>query len=490
MHRNGYIIEEIIQYENLSDSIDKVLSGSKRKKSEQGKKLLANRGKVIQMISDEIASGNFTVLPSDLKEDDIIEGGKHRHIEFFKKWVKSIALNAIMNVVDKYLKPRYIRTTSASIPGRGLHDLMHYIYDDMRKDPEGTRYAYVFDIVRCYENTDQNVAMDAIRRVFKDARLIKILDQCITVLKNGVSIGLRTSASIVNLILSIHLDHKIKSKYRFKHYYRYCDNGLALCDTIQRCLEAQKIVRALIKVLGYEIHNERIFPVTEGVDALGFVIFPDHVMLRKRIKKNFARKLQKVKSRKRRRELIASFYGMAKHADCKNLFKTLTGKDMRRYSDFKFDELKTENGEKIFEGRDVNMQEIDRKAFIVLDFECKVPKRDREEYMRELQAASLKGIDQSTIEQPKKKYLVSLILNGEKRKLWTGSKRACQKLDRAREEEDGLPAFWGAEIKYTGPYKILDFVDPDSLGIPYPSDAELAELEKKFNIKLIDDEKS
>lgn len=485
MRRDGHIIEEVIKYENLSDSIDKVLRGSKRKKSEQGKKLLANREKVIQMIGDEIASGKFTVLPSDLKEDDIFEGGKHRHIEFFKKWQKTIALNAIMTVVDKHLKTRYIRTTSASIEGRGLHDLMHYIHDDMRKDPEGTRYAYVFDIVKCYENTDQEVAKNAVRHVFKDAILIEILDQCIMVLKKGVSIGLRTSASIVNLILSIHLDHKMKSKYKFKHFYRYCDNGSTLCGTIQRCLEAQVIVRTLVRALGYEVHNERIFPVTEGLDALGFVIFPDHVLLRKRIKKNFARKLQKVKSRKRRRELIASFYGMAKHADCKNLFKTLTGKDMRKYSDFKFEEPKTEGGEKIFEGRDVNMQEIDGKAFIVLDFECTVPKRDREEYKRQLQSASLQCIDKNTIEEPKKKHLVSIIFNGEKRKLWTGSRVACQKLDQAKETEDGLPAFWGAKIKFTGPYKILDFVDPESLGIPYPSDAELAELEKKFNIKLL-----
>ena len=36
--------------------------------------------------------------------------------------------------------------------------------------------------------------------------------------------------------------------------------------------------------------------------------------------------MHKVKSKKRRQELTASFYGLTKHADCKNLFYKLTGK--------------------------------------------------------------------------------------------------------------------------------------------------------------------
>jgi RNA-directed DNA polymerase len=37
--------------------------------------------------------------------------------------------------------------------------------------------------------------------------------------------------------------------------------------------------------------NERVFPVEEGIDFLGYVIRPDYVRLRKRIKQKFARKM-------------------------------------------------------------------------------------------------------------------------------------------------------------------------------------------------------
>ena len=75
--------------------------------------------------------------------------------------------------------------------------------------------------------------------------------------------------------------------------------------------------------------RDRVFPVEEGMDFLCYVIRPDYVRVRKRIKQKFSRKMHEVKSRKRRRELIASFYGMTKHADCNKLFKKLTCKEMR-----------------------------------------------------------------------------------------------------------------------------------------------------------------
>ena len=75
------------------------------------------------------------------------------------------------------------------------------------------------------------------------------------------------------------------------------------------CLQVAKI-NLVIKNI------ERVFPTKQGIDFLGFVIYPDHTRVRKRNKQNFARRLHKVKSRRRRKELIASFYGLVKHSEC------------------------------------------------------------------------------------------------------------------------------------------------------------------------------
>ena len=59
MRREGYIIEEIIEYSNMSEAFDAVLRGTDRKESIQGEKLLAHREKVISKLTAALADGLF-----------------------------------------------------------------------------------------------------------------------------------------------------------------------------------------------------------------------------------------------------------------------------------------------------------------------------------------------------------------------------------------------------------------------------------------------
>ena len=88
MRREGYIIEEIVDYGNMSDSFDTVLRGSKRKQCRQGRWLLAHREEVIRELSERIANGTFTV--KDYREREIIEGGKLRKIQGFPCMTASV----------------------------------------------------------------------------------------------------------------------------------------------------------------------------------------------------------------------------------------------------------------------------------------------------------------------------------------------------------------------------------------------------------------
>ena len=156
-----------------------------------------------------------------------------------------------------------------------------------------------------------------------------MLESFVTMLDSGISFGLRSSQATGNLLLSVFLDHYLKDKCGVAHFYRYCDDGLVLGKTKAELWVIREIIHSQVNQIDLEIKpNERVFPVDEGIDFLGYVIYPDHVAIRKRIKQKFARKMHEVKSRKRRRELIASFYGMTKHADCNRLFNKLTGKTM------------------------------------------------------------------------------------------------------------------------------------------------------------------
>ena len=72
-------MEEIADYSNMAESFDQVLRGSKRKKSRQGRYLLAHREEVLQELTGKIKTGTFTV--KDYREREIVEGGKMRRIQ-------------------------------------------------------------------------------------------------------------------------------------------------------------------------------------------------------------------------------------------------------------------------------------------------------------------------------------------------------------------------------------------------------------------------
>ena len=414
MHREGYIMQEITSYGNMSEAFDRVLRGKKRKKCRQGRYLLAHREEVIAELTAKLADGSFRL--GSYHERIICENGKVRHLQILSMYDR-IAVYAVMNVVDQYLHKRYIRTTGASIKKRGTHDLRKCMQLDMDNAPEGTRYCYKFDVKHFYDNTKPEFVMWCFRRVFKDKTLLSLLDHFLHLLPEGISFGLRSSQASGNLLLSVFLDHFLKDKYGIKYFYRYCDDGVVLCGHKQENWLARNIVHEQIGEIDLEIKkNERVFPSAQGIDFLGYVTFNgSYSLLRKRVKKKYARKLHKVKSRKRRRELIGSFYGMAKHACCRNLFYKLTGKKMKSFKDLNV-AYKPEDGKKRFAGAVVSIRELVNIPIIVKDFET--------------------GIK---TEQGEDRCIVSIEMNGEARKFFTNSEEMKNILAQIKEVPDGFP---------------------------------------------------
>lgn len=414
MRREANVMEEVLSYSNIYAAIDEVLSGTERKKTAEGRYILEHRDEVIAQLQRELGDGSFELGPWEDRE--IVEAGKVRHLQIFPQ-IKRIGINAVMRVVDARLRKRFIRTTGASIKGRGMHDLMKYICDDMRRDPEGTAICYKADIRKFYENIDQDTVMQCVRRVFKDPVLIVLLERFVRLMEQGLSLGLRSSQGLANLLLSMVLDHPLKDGDAVPYYYRYCDDLVVLSGDKRYLWQVRDRIHQLLATVGLEIKpNERVFPSSEGIDFLGYVIYSgDHVELRKRIKQKMARKMSEVKSRKRRDVLTASFYGMAKHANCNNLFNTLTGKEMKSFKDLGVSYAPAD-GKKRFPGPSVSIRELVNLPIIVKDFETGI-KTDQ-------------GDDRT---------LVAIEQNGEPKKFFTSSIEMRNILEQIREVQDGFP---------------------------------------------------
>lgn len=325
MKRKGKLIEEIITRSNIEESINHVLKGTKRKTCKTGKWILQNKELVIQELQREISSGEFEI--SNYREQIIKERNKTRVIQVIPL-KERIALNTIMKVVEKYINKTFIRTTAASIKGRGTHYLYHIIKMNMSKDPEGTRYVYKCDIRKFYESIDQDLMFEVLKRYIKDKTVLTILEKCIRALPHGLSIGFRSSQVLGNLFLSHYLDHHLKDKLRVKYYYRYCDDIVILASSyreltfikneIHNCMDKCKLTIKPNEQM-WDIHNR-------DLDFLGFRIFhTGKAQIRKHIKKTFVKKWNRVTNPKRKMQLLGSFYGISKHTNFRNMFKKLIG---------------------------------------------------------------------------------------------------------------------------------------------------------------------
>ena len=453
--KTSNIIEDICEYINIYQSIDVVLRGRKRKRQRTGRYILQHRDEIIAKLQNEIRTGTFTL--TGYREYEVNDGPKVRRVQSVNIYER-IGCNAIMNVVERHIFKRYIRTTGASIKNRGMHDLKAYIEKDIELDPEGTKYCYKFDIKKFYESIDQDFMMYALRRMFKDKVLLTILERFVRMIPSGLSIGLRSSQGFGNMLLSMFLDHYLKDNIGVKHFYRYCDDGVVLAGNKKTLWAIRDMVHERANIMHLSIKDdERVFPTKTGIDFLGYVIYgQDFVKLRKRNKQNAARKLHKLKSKRRRQEIIASLYGQCKHANCRNLFNRLTNikmEEFKRLSDTGI-KAKYQDGKKRFEGMEINISELVNEEFVIIDYETGVvTKPQRREYeekvaqqRKELENYTTHGITPphgfmypENVPQPIGKYVVSVKRNAGKnneivQKLFTGDSENKSILDQMREQ--------------------------------------------------------
>lgn len=366
MKRYGNLIPEIIKYDNLSASVDEVTCDL----SPWCKDYFAvrHREEIIKQLEKSIGDGSFRI--TRFEEFEVQDGPKKRKVQS-PPVIERIGCNAIMRVVEKYLYPTVIPTSAAAIKGRGMHYLFRKMRSDVENNPEECRFFYKCDIKKFYESIDQELMKAVIRRYIKDPVLLPILDNFITIMPHGLSIGLRSSQCFGNILLS-HLDHVMKEQYFVRFYYRYCDDICFFGATKERLWWLRDRLHEEVKSLGLSVKpDEAVRPLSEGVDFLGFIFDGNHAKIRKCTKKRVARHLAEVKSRKRRKKLIGSFYGMAKWGNCRNLLKTLL--TMAEFRDLKI-ELPQEdhNGKRMLKGQYTKLCDLNGEHITITDFELDV----------------------------------------------------------------------------------------------------------------------
>lgn len=230
-----------------------------------------------------------------------------------------IVHHAIMNVLEPHFVSVFTQDTYSCIKGKGIHAAVRKMKETL-KDVPGTQYCLKMDIRKFYPSVDHEILKTLLRRKFKDRDLLILLDSIIDS-ADGLPIGNYLSQYFANFYLA-YFDHWLKEVKRVKYYFRYADDLAILSDNKPELHALLSEIRIYLKRnLNLDVKgNYQIFPVeSRGIDFLGYRFYHSHTMLRKSIKKSFARAVAK----KAKRPTIAAYKGWAKHGNCKHLLKKL-----------------------------------------------------------------------------------------------------------------------------------------------------------------------
>lgn len=245
---------------------------------------------------------------------------KERDIYKLPYFPDRITHHAVMNILEPIFVSTFTADTYSCIKGRGIHGAFRAVKHAL-KDVPGTQYCLKLDIRKFYPSINHEILKQLLRRRIKDADLLWLLDDIIDS-ADGLPIGNYLSQYFANFYLTW-FDHWIKQDLQVKYYFRYADDLVFLADNKPYLHALLDQVREYLHTnLALEIkRNYQIFPVAaRSIDFVGYRFYHTHILLRKSIKQNFARKMASGPNV----QSLASYNGWLTHCNGKHLMKKIT----------------------------------------------------------------------------------------------------------------------------------------------------------------------
>lgn len=289
-------------------------------------------------LRDDLLSGTYT--HSSYKSFYICDP-KRRHIN------KAIPIDrllhhAIFRVLYPSFDRKFIFDSYSSREEKGIHKA----HGRFRKfawslSSNNTRIVWVLkcDIRKFFDSIDHGILIKIVSSTIHDERTINLLKEIIgsyrTKEGKGIPLGNLTSQLFSNVYLDV-FDQFVKRELRIKHYIRYADDFVIL-DRDKEALETllPRLADFLGKELKLAIHPNKIIirKYSAGIDFLGYVIFPNHLVLRTKTKNRILKKVEVLKAQLKSDAItqssfdqsIASYLGLLKHCRGKQIARQIDG---------------------------------------------------------------------------------------------------------------------------------------------------------------------
>ena len=272
------------------------------------KRVDKNPEKYLSKIQDMLKNHTYHISQSDYSMSVINDKGKERELWKLPYYPHRIIQWAILLQIEHVFNSVFTDFTCASLKDKGIHYALKRTKKFL-KDEENTKYCLKMGVRHFYQNIDHDILKKLLRKKFKDRELLELLDLIIDSHGDvGVPIGSYLSQYLANFYLA-YFDHWLKEELKVKYVVRYMDD-IVIFNASKEVLHEQfkKIEEYLNKELKLTIKpNWQVFPTDiRGVDFVGYRMFRDYTLLRKRTAKRMKRKM--VSIYKRRFEINYSDY--------------------------------------------------------------------------------------------------------------------------------------------------------------------------------------
>lgn len=274
-------------------------------------------------------------IAEDIK-NETYRHGEYRHVKIKEIKERDLSIssyydrccqNVLKDAVQRLFENRCTDDMCAGMPHRGISsktrrwNVIKKVKAIMRKE----RYEWYvnIDIVKCYENINNIVAMKAIEDCVRHKGTLKQCREHVFAME-GLPVGDPWSHDVENIVIAKMVRH-LKEEAGCKALVNYADNIIMFDRTKEEVREYLKAAKHFAHRLRLHIHRTYPRPIQddEPIVFCGRKYYRRKVLLRNWTKKRY------IKARHRKRA-IASYNGVLESCDCRHLRKIVEEQDNGR----------------------------------------------------------------------------------------------------------------------------------------------------------------
>lgn len=316
--RIGHLYEQVISVENCISATAEMTKGKNHNK--KAMRIRKNAAEYGLRLRNEIAEGRWVARPYN---EHVIEDGHRKK----KRLIRVPCLHdqavhhAVMRVMIPHILKRNYFYNCGSIPKAGQMRAIKAMKKWMGRS-KSYKYCGQFDIHKFYESCPHWAVMNALKRIFKDKKLLALNEQILESMGSGLAIGFYPAQWYANIVL-MSLDTEITEKaLPGCKYVRYMDDICILHNNKRKLHKTKTIIELLLKGIGLKLNPKwRIFKIgISGVTFLSYRFFYGYTLMKKNLMYRVSRKIKKTSKNMslQNSQAIASYIGLLKHCNSHN----------------------------------------------------------------------------------------------------------------------------------------------------------------------------